>query len=404
MFIEEIIARKIFDSRGNPTIEIEVYTDDGSYGVAAAPAGASTGSYEAVAISVDDAITKLESEVRDQLIGENSTDQEEIDSLLHEIDGTDNFSNIGGNTAVAVSMANAKAAAASYTMPLYRYLGSPFPTMPFPLGNVIGGGAHAKGATDIQEFLVTPIGAPTIDAAVEANTLVHKRVKKILTDEGIVCGKGDEGGWAPQIKDVKAFDVVSRAVSEISDEKDFEIRFGLDVAASELWDGSKYVYKDAKRTTEDQIEYIAGLIDKYNLYYVEDPLQENDFEGFAALTDLVGDRCIICGDDLFVTNESRISQGIETISANAVLIKPNQIGTVTDTYKAITLARKYGYATIMSHRSGETPDNTIAHLAVAFGCELLKTGVVGGERIAKLNELIRIGEEIGNERMTESPL
>ena len=197
---------------------------------------------------------------------------------------------------------------------------------------------------------------------------------------------------------------MNQAVKEVSDEHGFEIRFGLDVAASELWDGNKYVYKDAQRTPEEQIDYIAGLVDKYNLYYVEDPLQENDFEGFAKLTDMVGDRCIICGDDLFVTNVSRIEQGIEEVAANAVLIKPNQIGTVTDTFHAISLAKNYGYSCVMSHRSGETTDFTIAHLAVAFGCELLKTGVVGGERIAKLNELIRIGEEIGSDRMAESPL
>lgn len=404
MIIDDILARRIFDSRGNPTIEVDVYLDDGSFGRAAAPAGASTGTYEAVVIPADDAISKVEMEIRDQLLGENATDQEEIDALLHEIDGTDNFSNIGGNTSVAISMATAWAAADSFKMPLYRYLSGPYSTMPFPLGNVIGGGAHAKGATDIQEFLVTPVGALTIDDAVLANTMVHKRVKKILTDNGIVCGKGDEGGWAPQIKDALAFEIVNQAVTEVSDEQEFEIRFGLDVAASELWDGSKYVYKDAQRTTEEQIDYIAGLVDKYNLYFVEDPLHENDFEGFAKLTDMVGDRCIICGDDLFVTNASRIEKGIEEVAANAVLIKPNQIGTVTDTFDAIRLAKNYGYSCVMSHRSGETTDFTIAHLAVAFGCEFLKTGVVGGERIAKLNELIRIGEEIGSDRMTESPL
>jgi enolase len=404
LIIEDILARKIFDSRGNPTIEIDVFTDDGGFGRAAAPAGASTGTFEAVVVPVDDAIGKVESEIRDQLVGENAADQEEIDALLHEIDGTDNFSNIGGNAAVALSMANAWAAADSFEMPLYRYLGGPYQWMPYPLGNVIGGGAHAKGATDIQEFLVTPVGAPTIDDAVLANTLVHKRVKKLLTDEGIICGKGDEGGWAPQIKDSKAFEVVGRAVSEVSDELGFEVRFGLDVAATELWDGNRYVYKDAQRTRDEQIDYIAGLVDEHNLYYVEDALEENDFEGFARLTDMVGDRCMICGDDLFVTNVARIGRGIEEVAANAVLIKPNQIGTVTDTFEAIKLARNFGYACVISHRSGETTDNTIAHLAVAFGCELIKTGVVGGERIAKLNELIRIGEEIGSGRMTESPL
>lgn len=414
--IEDIIGRRIFDSRGNPTIEVEVYLDDG-FGRAAAPAGASTGSYEAVAIPVEEALLKLENEVVEQLIGEDAEDQENVDALLHDIDGTDNFKNIGGNTSVAVSMAVAKAASnalfkcGDYVVEpperyLYRYIGNAYPRIPFPLGNVLGGGAHAPGATDIQEFLVSSVGAKTIDDAVYANTLVHKRVKKLLTDSGIQCGKGDEGGWAPHITDAKAFEFVSQAVKEVSEQVGFEVRFGLDVAASELWDEKKsaYVYKDAKRTTAEQIEYIAGLVDKYDLFYVEDPIQENDFDGFAELTEKVGDRCIICGDDLFVTNVDRIQEGIEKFSANAVLIKPNQIGTVTDTYNAITLAKRYGYKTVMSHRSGETTDNTIAHLAVAFGCELLKTGIVGGERIAKLNELIRIGEDIGNNKLTEDLL
>lgn len=414
--IEDIIGRRIFDSRGNPTIEVEVYLDDG-FGRAAAPAGASTGSYEAVAIPVEDALLKLESEVVEQLIGEDAEDQENVDLLLHEIDGTDNFKNIGGNTSVAVSMAVAKAASnalfkcGDYVVEpperyLYRYIGNAYPRIPFPLGNVLGGGAHAPGATDIQEFLVSSVGAKTIDDAVYANTLVHKRVKKLLTDSGIPCGKGDEGGWAPHITDAKAFEFVNQAVKEVSEQVGFEVRFGLDVAASELWDEKKsaYVYKDATRTAAEQIDYIASLVDKYDLFYVEDPMQENDFDGFAELTEKVGDRCIICGDDLFVTNVGRIQEGIEKFSANAVLIKPNQIGTVTDTYNAITLAKRYGYKTVMSHRSGETTDNTIAHLAVAFGCELLKTGVVGGERIAKLNELIRIGEDIGNNKLTEDLL
>ena len=412
--IEDIIGRRIFDSRGNPTIEVEVYLDDGSFGRSAAPAGASTGTYEAVAIPVADALSKLENEVVEQLIAEDATDQESIDMLLHDIDGTDNFSNIGGNTSVAVSMAVAKAASCSVystedyrVMPsesmLYRYMGNAYPRMPYPLGNVLGGGAHAPGATDIQEFLVSSVGAPTIDDAVYGNTLVHKRVKKLLTDAGVICGKGDEGGWAPHVTDSKAFEITSKAVKEVSDELGFSVRLGLDIAASELWDEKKkvYVYKDAKRTPSQQIDYIAGLVDKYDLFYVEDPLQENDFDGFAELTEKVGDRCIICGDDLFVTNVKRLQEGIEKFAANAILIKPNQIGTVTDTYNAITLAKRFGFKTVMSHRSGETTDNTIAHLAVAFGCELLKTGVVGGERIAKLNELIRIGEGIGNERMTE---
>ncbi len=400
MIIYGIVARKIFDGKGNPTLEAEVRLADGSTGVAIAPSGTSTGTYEAVAIPVDEAISLVESTVRDRLIGECATDQEEIDALLREIDGTDNFSHIGGNAAVALSMATAKAAAAAFHMPLYRYLGGAYPAMPRPLGNVLGGGAHARGATDIQEFLAVPVGAPTIGQAVYANTLVHKQVKKLLTAEGIACHKGDEGGWAPAIKDDLAFKIVGHAVEEVSNELGFEVRFGIDVAATDMWDGEKYVYREAIRSGDEQIDYVASLVDEHHLYYVEDPLHEDDFEGFASLTGKAGDKCLICGDDLFCTNVTRIRRGIREESVNAILIKPNQIGTVTDTYRAITLARKSGYSTVMSHRSGDTTDNTIAHLAVAFGCELIKTGVVGGERIAKLNELIRIGEAIGEDKLT----
>lgn len=400
LFIDEIVARKVFDGKGNPALEIEVSLEDGSCGTAIAPSGTSTGTYEAVALPADDAISRIREKVRDRLIGECAADQEEIDGLLREIDGTDNFSDIGGNTAVALSMATAKAAAAAFHMPLYRYLGGAFPAMPRPLGNVLGGGAHARGATDIQEFLAVPVGAPTITLAVYANTLVHKQVKKLLTAGGITCHKGDEGGWAPAIKDDLAFKIVGRAVEDVSHELGFEVRFGIDVAATDMWDGNRYVYRDTKRTAEEQIDYVAGLIDEHHLYYVEDPLQESDFAGFASLTGKAGDSCLICGDDLFCTNVARIRRGIREKSVNAILIKPNQIGTVTDTFRAVELAGKSGYAAVMSHRSGDTTDNTIAHLSVAFGCELIKTGVVGGERIAKLNELIRIGEAIGDDKLT----
>ena len=402
MIIDEIVARKVFDGKGNPTVEVEIYTDCGSCGSAIAPTGTSTGTYEAVAIPVEDSLERIRSAIADRIIGESADHQEEIDSLLREIDGSDNFSNIGGNTAVALSMAIAKAAAAASGMPLYRYLGGVFGATPRPLGNVLGGGAHARGATDIQEFLAVPVGAPTIMQAVYANTLVHKQVKKLLTAEGVTCQKGDEGGWAPAINDGLAFDVLDRAVKATADEVGFEVRYGIDVAATDMWHSDQYVYRDARLTPEEQVDYVAGLIDEHHLYYVEDPLQEGDFEGFARLTARVGDRCLICGDDLFCTNVSRIRRGIRKASTNAVLIKPNQIGTVTDTYRAIALAKKAGYATVMSHRSGDSTDSTIAHLAVAFGCELIKTGVAGGERIAKLNELIRIGDAIGQENIADA--
>lgn len=392
--IQAVQLRKILDSRGNPTVEVDMVTESG-FGRAAAPSGASTGKYEAKVRPVDEAIDDAEQNLIPALIGLDAADQAEFDQQLHSIDGTPDLSQIGANIAVALSLANAKAAAMAGGMDLYRYLGGAFiKETPFPLGNVIGGGAHAVGATDIQEFLVVPTGASDAEEAVFANAAVHRKVKELLIAQGKGCGKGDEGAWAPHIDDIAAFETVHQAVTAISDEMNITISMGIDVAASELWNGTLYHYKDADRTTEDQIAYIGELVDRYSLIYVEDPLHEDDFEGFSDLTEAIGDRCLICGDDLFVTNTERIMQGIDIGAANAVLIKPNQVGTLTETYEAVQMAHTHGMDTVMSHRSGETTDTTIAHLATAFGCIFLKTGVVGGERIAKLNELIRIEEQI----------
>jgi len=392
--ISRIILRSILDSRGNPTVEADIFTENG-FGRAAAPSGASTGMYEAKVIPPREAIENAEKSVIPQLLGRDPADQVGFDMLLREIDGTPNFSAIGANVSVALSLAHAKAAACSFDQDLFRYLGGVYAAdMPLPLGNVIGGGAHAANATDIQEFLIVPTGAVDAEEAVFANALVHKQIKQLLIERGKGCGKGDEGAWAPQIEDVEAFELIREAISAVSDEIMVEIDMGIDVAASELWKDDVYVYKDARRTQEDQVAYIAELVDRFDLVYVEDPLQEEDFDGFADLTEQVGNRCLVCGDDLFVTNVDRIEEGIEKGSANSVLIKPNQIGTLTETYEAIRLAQAHGMETVMSHRSGETTDTTIAHLATAFGCIYLKTGVVGGERIAKLNELIRIEELI----------
>ncbi len=329
------------------------------------------------------------------LIGEDACDQITFDALLREIDGTPYFSSIGANVAVALSLACAKAAASSLDLEVFRYLGGAFASeTPLPLGNIIGGGAHAPNATSIQEFLVVATGASGATEAVFVNAAVHKAVKKILQAQGKLSGKGDEGAWAPAITDAEAFEILGEAIGAISDEMNVEIRMGIDMAATELWDGEHYRYRDAVRNRDDQIAYAADLVDRYNLVYVEDPFFEEDFEAFASLTEEVGDRCLVCGDDLFVTNVERIIQGIETGAANCVLIKPNQIGTLTDTFEAVRLADENGLETVMSHRSGETTDATIAHLGTAFGCIFLKTGVVGGERIAKLNELIRIEELI----------
>jgi len=392
--IEDIIIRKILDSRGNATVEADVITEFG-FGRASAPSGASTGTHEAVVANPDTAIEFAYSEVIPELLGCDAGDQEWVDSILRSVDGTDNFSRIGGNMSVALSLASAKAAADEQGIELFRYLGGALACRtPFPLGNMIGGGAHAPYATDIQEFLVVPTGANTAEEGVFANASVHKTIKKLLTDRNKACGKGDEGAWAPSIKDAEAFEIVSSAVNKVSDETGIEIRMGLDIAASELFDGSQYCYSDIKRTPEEQVSYMAELCDEFNLCYIEDPFDEEDFDSFGALTNEIGDRCIVCGDDLFVTNRERIKTGIEKDAANCVLIKPNQIGTLTDTYEAIRMAHQNGMKTVMSHRSGETTDTTIAHLGTAFGCIFLKTGAVGGERIAKLNELIRIEEMI----------
>lgn len=392
--IEDINLRIILDSRGNKTVEAEITTSCGS-GRSAAPSGASTGTYEAKVRPPEEAVRDAEKNLIPSLIGEDARDQIAFDARMREIDGTADFSSIGANVTVALSLACAKAAASSLNLDLFHYLGGAFADKtPLPLGNVIGGGAHASGATSIQEFLVVPTGASSATEGVFVNAAVHAAVKKILLKQGKLAGKGDEGAWAPAISDTEAFEIITDAIATVSDETNVEVRMGIDVAASELWDGERYHYKDAARTREEQIAYMADLVDRYDLIYIEDPLFEEDFEAFADLTEAVGDRCLICGDDLFVTNVERITKGIETCAANCVLIKPNQIGTLTETFEAIRLAQKNGMETVMSHRSGETTDTTIAHLATAFECIFLKTGVVGGERIAKLNELIRIEELI----------
>ena len=392
--IEVIELRTILDSRGNPTVEADVYTT-GGFGRSAAPSGASTGSLEAKVRPPNEAVGYAIQNLIPALIGMDAADQEGFDEQLRDIDGTADFSGIGANVAVALSLANANAAASSMGLPLFRYLGGAFVReLPLPLGNIIGGGAHAENATEIQEFLVVPGGAADTEEAVFANAAVHRQVKELLKKKGKSCGKGDEGAWAPQIEDALAFELIAEATGFVADEMNVEVDMGLDIAASQMWDGNAYKYRKTVRSTEDQIAYVAELVDKYNLVYVEDPLHEDDFDAFAELTNQVGDRCLICGDDIFVTQVDRIQQGIDKDAANCVLIKPNQVGTLTDTFDAVQLAQRNGLDTVMSHRSGETTDTTIAHLATAFSCVFLKCGVVGGERIAKLNELIRIEEQL----------
>ena len=407
--IEDVQVRKILDSRGNPTIEVDVVTWNG-FGRAAAPSGASTGSREVVSFpdgGVDVVVREMEDFISSELIGMDANDINTIDEVLKEIDGTDNLAAIGGNTTVAISMAVAKAAAQSYNMPLYKYIGGHLVNeLPFPLGNMMNGGAHAGvNAPDIQEFLVVPTGANSVVEAVFANASVHKRLKELIQtkDSNFTGGKGDEGGWVPNITNDAALEIQAKACEEIGDELGIEIRPSLDMAASELWnaDEHKYVYAQdgVKRDTGDQIDFVKDIIDTYNMFYVEDPFDESDFNGFSELTSKVGEKCLICGDDLFVTNKELLAKGIETKAANAIIIKPNQIGSLSETYATVKLAKENDIIPVVSHRSGETTDETIAHLAVGLSCPMIKTGAIGGERIAKLNELIRIEEELLNPQM-----
>ena len=395
--IDALRIRKILDSRGNATVEVDVRAGD-VVGRAAAPSGASTGKHEVAAWpkgGVDEGIALFRKNVATRLRGVEASSQAEVDTLLHTIDGTKDFSRIGGNVAVATSLAVAKASAAAARKPMFAYLGWGR-TMPFPLGNVIGGGRHAIGGTDIQEFL-SLAQSPSPSKAVFANSQVHRAVAGMLAKRlpGEAIGRGDEGAWVAKLSNEDALAVLADACRQVSREVDFVCAPALDLAASEFYRQRKYVYKERTLTPDRQVEYVAGLVESYGLALVEDPLEQDDFDGYARLTELIGDECAIVGDDLFVTNPERLQRGIDTGAANAILIKPNQIGTLTDTARTVALAKDAGYRTVMSHRSGETTDETIAHLAVAFGSFAIKTGAVGGERIAKLNELIRIEEYLG---------
>ena len=395
MIIKDINLRKIIDSRGNPTVEADIITNEG-FGRAAAPAGASTGTFEAQAWpknSVDLGISNAKENVIPSLIGIASNDQETFDETIKDKDGTKNLQNVGGNIAVALSLACAKAAADSKNIPLFEHVSKTKSySIPAPMSNVLGGGAHAIGGTDIQEYLVTSFDND-VNTAIETNAAVHKEVAKILKEKfpNIALGKGDEGAWVAPLENVEALELVTKAVDNVQKETGVEVRTGLDVAASEFYKNGNYVYKEQTLTPEEQVDFMLGLIEEYDLHSVEDPLDQNDFESWASLTDQTDS--LIIGDDLYVTNSERLKEGIEKKSTNSILIKPNQIGTLTDTIKAVEMAKGAEMATVISHRSGETTDTSIAHLGVAFESHAIKTGIMGGERIAKLNELVRISEK-----------
>ena len=395
MIIKDIKLRKIIDSRGNPTVEADVVTNEG-FGRAAAPAGASTGNFEAQAWpknNVNLGIINAKENIIPSLIGIASNDQETFDNTIKDKDGSKNLQTVGGNIAVALSLACAKAAADSKNIPLFEHVSKTKSySIPAPMSNVLGGGAHAIGGTDIQEYLVTSFDND-VSTAIETNAAVHKEVAKILKEKfpNIALGKGDEGAWVAPLENVEALDIVTKAVDNVQKETGVEVRTGLDVAASEFYKNGKYVYKEQTLTPEEQVDFMLGLIEEYDLHLVEDPIDQNDFESWASLTDQTDS--LIIGDDLYVTNSERLEEGIKKKSTNSILIKPNQIGTLTDTIKTVEMAKESEMATVISHRSGETTDTSIAHLGVAFESHAIKTGIMGGERIAKLNELVRISEK-----------
>ncbi|MEM4704376.1 MAG: enolase C-terminal domain-like protein [Candidatus Bathyarchaeia archaeon] len=410
--IEDLVARKVFNNRGEETIEVDVITATG-FGRVSAPAGKSRGKTEVTSYpsgGIDQALKKVNEVVAPELIGLNAAYQEEVDETLHEIDGSKDFRVIGGNTAFAISLANAEAAATSNSALLFQYLGGQVACeLPYPLGNTISGGQHAHGKSpDIQEFLVIPYGAETFTEAASANIKVHSIAGETLKkkDKLFGAGKSDEGAWVANVSDVEAMEIMAKACEEVGEELGIECRLGVDIAASSLWNGKgkAYVYERErkKRNAGEQLDFILNLIKKYHLAYVEDPFHEEDFESFAELTKKATN-CMICGDDLFTTNSERLGRGIKTKAANTIIIKVNQVGTLTDALETVDLAKRCGYIPVISHRSGDTCDWHIAHLAVAFKCPLIKTGIVEGTRIAKINELIRIEEFLG-ERARMTPL
>lgn len=412
--ITDIIAREILDSRGNPTVEVEVYTEDGAFGQAAVPSGASTGKYEAVELRDDDktrymgkgvlkAVTHVEEEIADALIGEEVTDQLAIDELMIQLDGTENKSRLGANAILAVSLAAAKAAANELGMPLYRYIGgTQAQVLPVPLMNILNGGSHADNSIDFQEFMIVPVGADQFSEALRMGVEVFHHLKSVLKSKGYSTNVGDEGGFAPNIKsNEEAIETVLQAIEKAGYRPGEDIFIAMDAAASEFFDEKEKVYHfhksgGARKTTEEMIAYWEEWVRKYPIFSIEDGLHEDDWAGWTKLTSAIGDRVQLVGDDLFVTNVNRLQKGIETGAANSILVKVNQIGTLTETTDAVRLATRNAYTNIISHRSGETEDTTIADLAVALNSGQIKTGSASrSDRIAKYNQLLRIEEELG---------
>jgi enolase len=406
--IEFVDARQILDSRGNPTVEVQVVLDDGAEGRAAVPSGASTGAFEAVELRDGDAahyggkgvlkaVENVIEQIAPEVIGMAADEQRLLDQAMIELDGTDNKGKLGANAILGVSMAVAHAAAESAGLPLYRYLGGPTANvLPVPMMNILNGGTHADSNVDIQEFMIAPIGAATFAEALEMGAGVYHALKAVLKGRGLSTGLGDEGGFAPNLESNRAaLDLIIEAIKNAGFEPGKDVALALDVAASAFVTEGGYTFEGGTKTADEMIAYYEELIDAYPLVSIEDPLDEEDWAGWAKFTAQVGHKIQVVGDDLFVTNPVRLSRGIEENSANALLVKVNQIGSLTETIDAVTLAHRAGYRTMMSHRSGETEDTTIADLAVALGCGQIKSGAPARtERVAKYNQLLRIEEDL----------
>ena len=406
--IMHIFAREILDSRGNPTVEVEALLADGSHGRAGVPSGASTGEHEAHELRDGDeryggkgvlkAVKNVNEAIADRLDAYEADDQRLIDNTMIELDGTDNKKNLGANAMLGASMAVAKAAAKSANLPLFRYIGGPNAhILPVPMMNILNGGAHADSGVDVQEFMIAPIGAETFTEALRMGAEVYHALKSVLKSKNLSTGLGDEGGFAPSVDSTKAaLDLIVEAIEKAGYKLGDDVALALDVASSEFFKGGAYDFEGGRHTPEEMIKVYADLVEQYPIVSIEDPLDENDWDGYVALTEKLGDKVQIVGDDFFVTNPKRLAEGIDKGAANALLVKVNQIGTLTETFDAVELAHRNGYRTMMSHRSGETEDTTIADLAVALSCGQIKTGAPArSERVAKYNRLLRIEEELG---------
>ncbi len=409
--ITTLHAREILDSRGNPTIEVDVALEDGSFGRASVPSGASTGKKEALELRDGDknrydgkgvlkAVANVNGEIADAIVGMNALEQLKIDQALLNLDGTDNKSRLGANALLGVSIATAKAAAQSSGLPLYRYVGGSMAhILPIPLMNIINGGAHADNKLDIQEFMIMPLAANNMQEAIRIGAEIFHQLKKRLSDEGLNTSVGDEGGFAPKIgKAEEAISLIMKAIEKAGYRPGEDVALALDAAASEFYEDGKYILEGEGKTMDfgKLLKYYENIVSKYPIVSIEDPMAEDDHLGWKEITDLLGNRIQLVGDDLFVTNPAILAQGIEDGLANSLLVKINQIGTLSETLQAVSMAVRCGYRAIVSHRSGETEDSTIAHLAVATNCGQIKTGSLSrSDRTAKYNELIRIEEDLG---------